>query len=115
MGKALYRKYRPKSLSEVVGQEHITDALTKSLAAEWAEDNVRVNAIAPGVMLTKQTQYMFDDPDKQDMIKKWMDYTHMRRAGKPAELGGSVVFLCSDASSYITGHVLLVDGGYTIY
>lgn len=89
--------------------------VTKALAAEWADNNIRVNAIAPGVMLTKQTAYMFGDPAKQDLVRKWMGYTPMRRAGNPSELGGCVVFLCSEASSFMTGHVLVADGGYTIY
>lgn len=89
--------------------------ITKALAAEWADHNIRVNAIAPGVMMTNQTKYMFDDPAKQDLVNKWMGYTPLRRAGNPPELGGAVVYLCSQASSYMTGQVLVVDGGYTIY
>jgi NAD(P)-dependent dehydrogenase (short-subunit alcohol dehydrogenase family) len=89
--------------------------VTKALAAEWSQYNIRVNAIAPGVMMTNQTKYMFDDPSKREMISKWMDYTPLRRPGKPEELGGAVVYLASDASSYMTGNVLVVDGGYTTY
>ena len=89
--------------------------ITKALAAEWAQFNIRVNAISPGVMMTNQTQYMFNDPAKKQMISKWMDYTPLGRPGQPEELGGAVTFLASENSSYMTGNVLTIDGGYTVY
>jgi NAD(P)-dependent dehydrogenase (short-subunit alcohol dehydrogenase family) len=89
--------------------------LTKSLAAEWACHGIRVNAIAPGVMLTEQTDFMFKDPSREEQVRLWMAYTPMGRAGNPPELGGAVVYLASDASSFMTGHVMVVDGGYTVY
>ena len=81
----------------------------KSLAVEWAEYGIRVNAIAPGYMRTDMTAPAFEDPARGGI---WLDLTPMKRAGEPHELGGAVVYLASDASSFMTGHTLVVDGGY---
>jgi NAD(P)-dependent dehydrogenase (short-subunit alcohol dehydrogenase family) len=82
---------------------------TKSLAVEWARFGIRVNAIAPGYMRTDMTAPFIADPALGGV---WLDRTPMKRAGEPAELGGAVVYLASDASSFVTGHTLVVDGGY---
>ena len=84
--------------------------LTKSLAAEWAPYGVRVNALAPGYIKTEMAPV--DDPQFR---RHWIEDAPMRRYATPAELGPSVVFLASDASSFMTGSVLVVDGGYTIF
>jgi NAD(P)-dependent dehydrogenase (short-subunit alcohol dehydrogenase family) len=81
----------------------------KSLAVEWARYGIRVNAIAPGYMRTDMTAPFIADPALGGV---WLDLTPMKRAGDPTELGGAVVFLASDASSFTTGHTLVVDGGY---
>lgn len=86
--------------------------LTKSLAAEWAARGVRVNAIAPGYMNTPMAAPFFADPKYHD---NWIGRIPMGRPGEPDELAGVVVFLASDASSYVTGHTLVVDGGYTCW
>ncbi|MCU0521658.1 MAG: glucose 1-dehydrogenase [Anaerolineae bacterium] len=86
--------------------------LTKSLASEWASGNVRVNAIAPGYMNTAMAQPFFDDPAYGGV---WIPAIPMKRPGEPEELGPVAVFLASEASSYITGATLVVDGGYTIW
>ncbi len=86
--------------------------LTKSLAAEWAPYNIRVNAIAPGYMNTAMAQPFFDDPEYGGV---WIDAIPMKRPGEPEELGPVAVFLASDASSYMTGETVVVDGGYTIW
>jgi NAD(P)-dependent dehydrogenase (short-subunit alcohol dehydrogenase family) len=83
----------------------------KSLAVEWAPHGIRVNAIAPGYMRTEMTAPFIADPALGGV---WMDLTPMRRPGEPAELGGAVVYLASDASSFVTGHTLVVDGGYVV-
>lgn len=84
--------------------------LTRSLAAEWAPSNVRVNALAPGYMHTDMSPV--DEPRYQ---RYWIEDTPQRRAGEPEELGPAVVFLASDASSFMTGSVLTIDGGYSVF
>jgi NAD(P)-dependent dehydrogenase (short-subunit alcohol dehydrogenase family) len=84
---------------------------TKSLAVEWAPHGIRVNAIAPGYMRTEMTAPYIADPA---LGGQWMRLTPMERPGEPHELGGAVVYLASDASSFVTGHTLVVDGGYSL-
>ena len=84
--------------------------LTKSLAAEWAAYGVRVNALAPGYIKTEMAPV-----DEPRFRQHWIEDAPMRRYAVPAELGPSVVFLASDASSFMTGSVLVVDGGYTVF
>jgi NAD(P)-dependent dehydrogenase (short-subunit alcohol dehydrogenase family) len=85
--------------------------ITKSLAVEWAEFGIRVNAIAPGYMVTPPVTKLRDE-DPQ-MWSTWMSGVPMERAGEPHELHGAVVFLASDSASYVTGSVVVVDGGYS--
>ena len=83
--------------------------LTKSLAIRYAPENIRVNAIAPGWIVTKLTQAVLEDKARSDSIVR---RTPMGRWGKPDEIGGAAVFLCSPAAAFITGVTLPVDGGY---
>ncbi|GAB3324846.1 SDR family NAD(P)-dependent oxidoreductase [Haloplanus salinarum] len=86
--------------------------LTRSLASEWAADDIRVNAIAPGYMRTDMVDStLAEDPE---MEETWLADTPMGRLGRPAELKPVAVFLASDASSYMTGEVVFVDGGFTV-
>jgi 3-oxoacyl-[acyl-carrier protein] reductase len=78
--------------------------LTKSIARELAERNVRCNAIAPGLIATDMTDTMAEDPKRLENVP-------MRRSGTPEEVAGLVAFLASDDSAYITGEVIRVDGG----
>lgn len=84
--------------------------LTKSLAVEWAKSGVRVNAVAPGYVGTELTLRGRSNPEWFDT---WMRMTPMGRLGEPGEIANAVLFLAADASSYITGTVLAIDGGYT--
>lgn len=85
--------------------------LTRSAACEWAERGIRVNAIAPGYMRTELTREFYEAGGPQ--IDQWNLMTPMKRPGEPHELAGAAVFLASQASSFVTGSVLSVDGGYT--
>ncbi len=80
--------------------------LTKSLAIEWAKYNIRVNAIAPTFMKT---------PMLDDVIPEMLDLTPMQRVGEPEEIRGPALFLASQASSLLTGTVLVMDGGYSAW
>ena len=92
------------------------NALTRELALEWAKKGVRVNAIAPCQIDTPQLRKLLVDPqfDREKLMNTWLDAIPMGRVGQPQEIAGPCIFLASDAASLITGHVLLVDGGYTI-
>lgn len=83
-------------------------ALTKSLAIEWATDGVCVNAIAPGIFPTDLNRDLLASPRGQEMLLR----TPMKRFGKVEELVGPAVFLASEAASFVTGEILVVDGGY---
>jgi NAD(P)-dependent dehydrogenase (short-subunit alcohol dehydrogenase family) len=83
--------------------------LTKTSAVEWAPYGIRVNAISPGYMKTEMTL-----SSMSHLFPTWEGMTPMKRLGQPEELRGALIFLASDASSYMTGHDLVIDGGYTI-
>jgi NAD(P)-dependent dehydrogenase (short-subunit alcohol dehydrogenase family) len=85
--------------------------VTKSLAVEWAQAGIRVNAIAPGYMMTPPlVTLQAEDPERW---RYWMSQVPLERVGDPSELQGAAIFLASDAASYVTGSVLVVDGGYS--
>lgn len=85
--------------------------LTKSLAVAWARDGIRVNAIAPGWIVTRMSQVARENPERNREI---VARTPMGRWGTPEELVGPALFLASDAARYVTGVVLPVDGGYSV-
>jgi len=82
--------------------------LTMSLADDWGPHGITVNCLAPGWFKTEQNKVMYEDPE---WVAYLVDRIPMRRPGKPSDLEGPVVFLASDASEYVTGQTLLVDGG----
>jgi NAD(P)-dependent dehydrogenase (short-subunit alcohol dehydrogenase family) len=106
------------SLTSVVALQEVTAygvskagvaALTKSLAVEWAPYGVCVNAILPGVFRTALNEGLLDGTDRgRELLMR----TPMRRFGQPDELAGAAVFLASEAASFVTGHLLAVDGGF---
>jgi len=84
--------------------------LTKSLAAEWAPFGVRVNAMAPGYIKTDMSPV-----DEPQFRRHWIEDAPQQRYATPDELGPAMVFLASDASSFVTGSVMVLDGGYTVF
>jgi NAD(P)-dependent dehydrogenase (short-subunit alcohol dehydrogenase family) len=87
------------------------DMLTKSLAVEWAPAGIRVNAIAPGYMLSDMTRQFTDA--NPELAQGWIDRIPAGRMGEPADLDALVVLLCSERSSYIVGQSVVIDGAYT--
>jgi NAD(P)-dependent dehydrogenase (short-subunit alcohol dehydrogenase family) len=84
--------------------------LTKSLAAEWAPMGVRVNAVAPGYVKTEMTPL-----ERPEFKRHWIDDTPQLRAATPEEIAPAVLFLASPAAGFMTGSVLVIDGGYTVF
>jgi 3-oxoacyl-[acyl-carrier protein] reductase len=85
--------------------------LTKSFAAAWAKEGIRVNAVAPGSVPTAMTAQYADDPGIREMVNA---KTPMGRWAEPNEIANAIMYLSSSAASFITGHTLVVDGGYSI-
>jgi sorbose reductase len=83
--------------------------LTQAMAVEWAPYGIRVNSISPGYMKTEMTL-----SSMSKLFPAWESLTPLGRLGEPEELRGALIYLASDASSYMIGHDLVVDGGYTI-
>ncbi|KAJ7461529.1 NAD-P-binding protein [Mycena latifolia] len=86
--------------------------MAASLAVEWAKKGVRVNVLSPGYMMTKLTKTVLSHD--QELKKTWESLTPMGKMGEPEDLAGAIVFLCSNASSFMTGSEIRVDGGYCI-
>lgn len=87
------------------------EQLTRSLAIAWADDGIRVNAIAPGFIVTEQSARARQDPAFTSAVEA---RTPMRRWGQPDDIAGAALFLASDAAAFITGICLPVDGGYSV-
>ncbi|KAL6978021.1 tropinone reductase I [Sarracenia purpurea var. burkii] len=111
-------------LSSVAGLVHIgsgsiygatkgaMNQLTKNLACEWAKDNIRCNCVAPWYIRTLLTKPLLDN---KEFLDKVISRTPLGRPGEPKEVSSLVAFLCMSASSYITGQIISVDGGFTAF
>lgn len=97
-----------KGLSAYVASKHGVAGLTKTAALEYARYHIRVNAVCPGVVRTAMTESILADPTTG---QAWVDSQAIRRAADPVEIANAVVWLCSDAASFVTGHMMTVDGG----
>jgi NAD(P)-dependent dehydrogenase (short-subunit alcohol dehydrogenase family) len=101
---------RPRWQPAYLASKAAVHQLTKALAAEWAPYGIRVNALAPGYILTEAS------PVDQPEYREWcVEPAAMKRYGLPEELGPAVVFLASRASSFMTGSVVVMDGGFTLF
>jgi NAD(P)-dependent dehydrogenase (short-subunit alcohol dehydrogenase family) len=102
--------------SGVIGAYNVSKAadfqLVRNLAVEFGPHNVRVNAIAPGVIRTDFAKALYEDPKAEAALKR---VTPLRRIGEPQEIAGAAVFLASKAGAYMTGQSIVIDGGATIY
>ncbi len=98
--------------SAYVAAKHAVLGLTKTAALEYADQDIRVNAVCPGVIRTPMTEFFIDgDPEAE---KAAVARHPMGRLGEPREIGDAVVWLCSDRASFVTGHPLVVDGGHLL-
>jgi NAD(P)-dependent dehydrogenase (short-subunit alcohol dehydrogenase family) len=103
---------RPQPQSSYNASKAAVVHLTKSLAGEWAGRGVRVNSISPGYIGTELTKRGMSN---EEWLKYWIDGTPQGRVGEPREIGPLAVYLASDASSFVTGSDILIDGGYTVW
>jgi NAD(P)-dependent dehydrogenase (short-subunit alcohol dehydrogenase family) len=101
---------RPQCQAAYNASKAAVHQLTKSLAAEWAADRIRVNAVAPGYVKTEMAPV-----DRPELRRMWIEDAPQQRYAVPAEIAPAVVYLAGDAASFITGSVLVIDGGYTVY
>jgi NAD(P)-dependent dehydrogenase (short-subunit alcohol dehydrogenase family) len=101
---------RTPNSAAYTASKHGVLGFTKALAAELGKDGVRVNAIGPGLIETPINAAA--RANNQDMVKIILDHTPLGRAGKPEDIVGPAVFLASNRSAYVTGAILMVDGGY---
>ena len=86
--------------------------LTKNLAVEWAGQGIRVNSVAPWYIETPLAKQVLQDDDYRQEV---LDRTPMKRVGTVEECAAAIAFLCLPAASYITGHCLAIDGGFSVY
>ena len=98
-----------RGLAAYVASKHGVVGLTKTAALEYAQQGIRVNCVCPGVIHTPMTERAWSDPERRAQI---IAMEPLGRIGNPEEIAEAVVWLCSDAASFVTGHAMSVDGGY---
>ena len=101
---------RPQQQAPYNASKAAVHQLTKSLAAEWAPDGIRVNAVAPGYVKTEMAPV-----DRPELRRMWIEDAPQQRYALPEEIAPTVVYLCSPAAAFVTGSVVVIDGGYTVY
>ncbi len=103
---------RPQEQANYNASKAAVHHLTRSLAAEWGTRGVRVNSVAPTYIDTEMNKYVYDDPE---MYRHWVGGTPMNRLGRTDEVASVILFLASEASSLMTGSIVLADGGYVCW
>ena len=104
----------PAGYSAYCASKAATDGLTKALGCEWGKYGITVNAIAPTVFRSPLTAWMFEDNEKANSVRAgFLARVPLGRLGEPEDLAGPLLFLCSRASDFHTGHTIYADGGYT--
>lgn len=104
----------PAGYSAYCASKSAVDGITRALGCEWGKYGITVNAIAPTVFRSPLTAWMFEENDKARTARAgFLTRVPLGRLGEPADLAGPLLFLCSRASDFYTGHVLYADGGYT--
>jgi NAD(P)-dependent dehydrogenase (short-subunit alcohol dehydrogenase family) len=104
----------PAGYSAYCASKSAVDGITRALGCEWGKYGITVNAIAPTVFRSPLTAWMFEDNDKANTARNgFLTRVPLGRLGEPSDLAGPLLFLCSAASSFYTGHTLYADGGYT--
>lgn len=104
----------PAGYTAYCASKSAVDGITKALGCEWGKFGITVNAIAPTVFRSPLTAWMFEDNEKANTARNgFLTRVPLGRLGEPADLAGPLLFLCSAASNFYTGHILYADGGYT--